>query len=324
MAGSIGGFNAHAANLLTAVYLATGQDPAQNVESSNCMTLMKNVDGNLQISVTMPSIEVGTIGGGTILEPQGAVLDLLGNHIHTHGITSRSGETNKQQSTSNSSLDMLKTSKTRSRVKGLLHKRLTFLRVQPELGLAGSLQIRKLNTRTSSHTIMSQNSGDTATCVNSLAASHSRSDQAAFSSSHRNIKGLTINNQGTSKTNGDRNIANNVLTAGTQNTIEIVMQVRKLRGFKVLGFGKSGNNSATNSNSSGGITEMLFERIEGKLPAMDRLMSSSFSSSLALPFFKNKADSSRVRVTVALVIFLLLISKMPSSEIFSSLSEVAS
>lgn len=78
MAGSIGGFNAHAANLLTAVYLATGQDPAQNVESSNCMTLMKNVDGNLQISVTMPSIEVGTIGGGTILEPQGAVLDLLG------------------------------------------------------------------------------------------------------------------------------------------------------------------------------------------------------------------------------------------------------
>lgn len=78
MAGSVGGFNAHAANLLTAVYLATGQDPAQNVESSNCITLMKNVDGNLHISVSMPSIEVGTIGGGTVLEPQGAMLDLLG------------------------------------------------------------------------------------------------------------------------------------------------------------------------------------------------------------------------------------------------------
>ena len=35
MAGSIGGFNAHAANILTALFLATGQDPAQNVESSN-------------------------------------------------------------------------------------------------------------------------------------------------------------------------------------------------------------------------------------------------------------------------------------------------
>ncbi|CAI4049114.1 hypothetical protein SUVZ_13G0650 [Saccharomyces uvarum] len=78
MAGSVGGFNAHAANLVTAVFLALGQDPAQNVESSNCITLMKEVDGDLRISVSMPSIEVGTIGGGTVLEPQGAMLDLLG------------------------------------------------------------------------------------------------------------------------------------------------------------------------------------------------------------------------------------------------------
>ncbi|SCU78344.1 LAME_0A04192g1_1 [Lachancea meyersii CBS 8951] len=78
MAGSVGGFNAHAANLLTAVFLALGQDPAQNVESSNCITLMSEIDGNLRISVSMPCIEVGTIGGGTILEPQSAMLDLLG------------------------------------------------------------------------------------------------------------------------------------------------------------------------------------------------------------------------------------------------------
>ncbi|KAI9275911.1 3-hydroxy-3-methylglutaryl coenzyme A reductase [Phascolomyces articulosus] len=80
MAGSVGGFNAQAANLLTAIYLAAGQDPAQNVESSNCMTLMEPVnDGqDLRISCTMPSIEVGTVGGGTILPPQQAVLDMLG------------------------------------------------------------------------------------------------------------------------------------------------------------------------------------------------------------------------------------------------------
>ena len=40
MAGSIGGFNAHAANIVTALFLATGQDPAQNVESSNCITIL--------------------------------------------------------------------------------------------------------------------------------------------------------------------------------------------------------------------------------------------------------------------------------------------
>lgn len=41
MAGSLGGFNAHASNIVTAVFLATGQDPAQNVESSSCITTMK-------------------------------------------------------------------------------------------------------------------------------------------------------------------------------------------------------------------------------------------------------------------------------------------
>lgn len=80
MAGSIGGFNAHAANVVTACFLATGQDPAQNVESSSCITLMEptNDGEDLYVSVTMPSIEVGTCGGGTSLAPQGAMLDLMG------------------------------------------------------------------------------------------------------------------------------------------------------------------------------------------------------------------------------------------------------
>ena len=41
MAGSIGGFNAHAANIVAAMFLATGQDPAQVVESAQCITVMK-------------------------------------------------------------------------------------------------------------------------------------------------------------------------------------------------------------------------------------------------------------------------------------------
>lgn len=40
MAGSVGGFNAQAANLAAAIFIATGQDPAQVVESANCITLM--------------------------------------------------------------------------------------------------------------------------------------------------------------------------------------------------------------------------------------------------------------------------------------------
>ncbi|XP_022136185.1 3-hydroxy-3-methylglutaryl-coenzyme A reductase 1 [Momordica charantia] len=80
MAGALGGFNAHASNIVSAVYIATGQDPAQNVESSHCITMMEAVnDGrDLHVSVTMPSIEVGTVGGGTQLASQSACLNLLG------------------------------------------------------------------------------------------------------------------------------------------------------------------------------------------------------------------------------------------------------
>ena len=80
MAGSVGGFNAHASNIVTAIFLATGQDPAQNVESSNCITILEEDPdtGDLWASCTMPSIEVGTVGGGTSLEAQSACLQAVG------------------------------------------------------------------------------------------------------------------------------------------------------------------------------------------------------------------------------------------------------
>jgi hydroxymethylglutaryl-CoA reductase (NADPH) len=77
---TIGGNNAHASNIVTAMFLACGQDVAQNVESSHCTTLMELADNqkDLYISVTMPCLEVGTIGGGTHLPAQSAILDILG------------------------------------------------------------------------------------------------------------------------------------------------------------------------------------------------------------------------------------------------------
>ena len=76
MAGSLG-FNAHAANMIAALYIATGQDPAQVVEGSMCMTTCENVDGNLYIAVRMPSVEIGTVGGGTRLPTQTAALQMI-------------------------------------------------------------------------------------------------------------------------------------------------------------------------------------------------------------------------------------------------------
>ncbi|CAF4833370.1 unnamed protein product [Pieris macdunnoughi] len=81
LAGSIGGNNAHAANMVTAIFIATGQDPAQNVTSSNCSTSMEVCGENrdeLYVTCTMPCLEVGTVGGGTVLTGQSACLEILG------------------------------------------------------------------------------------------------------------------------------------------------------------------------------------------------------------------------------------------------------
>ena len=64
MAGSIHSANAHYANMLLAIYLATGQDAANVVEGSQGITFAEVRDGNLYFSVTIPNIIVGTVGNG--------------------------------------------------------------------------------------------------------------------------------------------------------------------------------------------------------------------------------------------------------------------
>eukprot|EP00055_Hartaetosiga_balthica_P012999 m.64963 g.64963 ORF g.64963 m.64963 type:complete len:549 (+) comp8134_c1_seq2:166-1812(+) len=78
VAGALGGFNAHAANNVAAVFIATGNDPAQVIESSQCLTILELEGEDLHVSVTMPSIEVGTVGGGTSLPAQRAALKIIG------------------------------------------------------------------------------------------------------------------------------------------------------------------------------------------------------------------------------------------------------
>lgn len=71
-------FNAHTANIIAAVFLATGQDAAQVVESSMSFTWTEVRGGDLYITVTLPSLEIGTVGGGTRLPTQREALALMG------------------------------------------------------------------------------------------------------------------------------------------------------------------------------------------------------------------------------------------------------
>lgn len=78
VSGSLG-FNGHAANVIAAMYIATGQDPAHVVEGSSTVTTTEIVSAkDLQVNVYLPSILVGTVGGGTTLGTAQESLKLLG------------------------------------------------------------------------------------------------------------------------------------------------------------------------------------------------------------------------------------------------------
>jgi hydroxymethylglutaryl-CoA reductase (NADPH) len=64
MAGSVLSANAHYANMLLAIYLATGQDAANIVEGSQGITYAEVKNSDLYFSVTIPNVIIGTIGNG--------------------------------------------------------------------------------------------------------------------------------------------------------------------------------------------------------------------------------------------------------------------
>ena len=70
---------AHAANALTAMFIATGQDVANVSESHAGITYSQLLDnGDYYWSVTLPSLIVATYGGGTGLATQRQCLEMLG------------------------------------------------------------------------------------------------------------------------------------------------------------------------------------------------------------------------------------------------------
>jgi hydroxymethylglutaryl-CoA reductase (NADPH) len=73
------GFNAHYANGLTAVFIACGQDVANVANSAVGITNFEiTANGDLHASVTLPSLTVATVGGGTALGTSRECLELLG------------------------------------------------------------------------------------------------------------------------------------------------------------------------------------------------------------------------------------------------------
>lgn len=88
LAGALGS-NCHAANIIAALYLATGQDAAHVVEGSLADTIVESFPspvgegsgmGGIRISVRIPSLMLGIRGGGTTLPAQRQCLNILLNN----------------------------------------------------------------------------------------------------------------------------------------------------------------------------------------------------------------------------------------------------
>ncbi|KKP36380.1 MAG: 3-hydroxy-3-methylglutaryl Coenzyme A reductase, partial [Candidatus Roizmanbacteria bacterium GW2011_GWA2_32_13] len=78
MSGSLG-FNAHFANIVAAFFASTGQDLAHAVEGSMGVTTSKVLkNGDLYVSVYLPAVMVGTVGGGTKLKTKQEALSIIG------------------------------------------------------------------------------------------------------------------------------------------------------------------------------------------------------------------------------------------------------
>lgn len=78
MAGSMG-FNAHYANIIAAIFTATGQDLGQITEGSLGVTSAETLDnGDLYFSIYLPNLMIGTVGGGTNLPTQKEALKIMG------------------------------------------------------------------------------------------------------------------------------------------------------------------------------------------------------------------------------------------------------
>lgn len=73
------GYNAHYANVLSAFFIATGQDPAHVVGGSTGVTCIEpRENGAVYASIFLPDAPLGATGGGTALGTQAESLKVLG------------------------------------------------------------------------------------------------------------------------------------------------------------------------------------------------------------------------------------------------------
>lgn len=80
------GNNSQVANVVAAFFIATGQDPAHVVEASHATLVIEPDKDSLFVSLTIPALLLGTVGGGTWFPAQTAARSLIAEQSITSKI----------------------------------------------------------------------------------------------------------------------------------------------------------------------------------------------------------------------------------------------
>jgi len=71
------GYSINVANAIAAIFAATGQDLASIHESAGALLFLEKTDEGLYLSLNLPNLVIGTVGGGTHLPAQSEALDVM-------------------------------------------------------------------------------------------------------------------------------------------------------------------------------------------------------------------------------------------------------
>jgi hydroxymethylglutaryl-CoA reductase (NADPH) len=82
-------YNAHFSNIIAALFCATGQDLAHVVNSSLGYCTMEEVNEDLYVTITLSSMMLGSLGGGTRLPKQLEAQNLMLTEVNSQTLTEK-------------------------------------------------------------------------------------------------------------------------------------------------------------------------------------------------------------------------------------------
>ena len=146
-----------------------------------------------------------------------SLLDTLGDHVHTHSVTSRGCKPDVQRPPCKRTAQALQPCKARRRIKRIAEDSAALGRVDPPLRLGCFDYVRELNHGTTSHCVLREDGRYSSASIERLASTRSGRDERPFRGGHWDRIQLAVDFEWARDPQGERYVPNDVFTAGAHN-----------------------------------------------------------------------------------------------------------